>query len=477
MQEQLKVDLTSGDFVSYADVLGTEQQLEAMALAQKTIDAVMQPEAGPSEKQILASLPGIIKIGPIAILPMFGNVANGISPVMEAAGHGFSPQRIASLADRLRFDDLVKKVVVHANSFGGSVAGARELFVAIRDLAKVKPVTVYAEAVCSAAYWAISGATTIVGMPAGLYGSIGVAERKDTAQAGRFVLFRSGKNKMADDDVTAMTPEQKKVIQARVDSLAQVFWTDITSVRPGLTGHAESLREGNVFVGQEAIDNGLLDALADSIHQVLQGVGESPTGNFTGENIMAGENPKNDPTPVLLTEELRAQIQMEGYQSGLLAGRAEPKATPPGTPTAGAGEQKEILKLQQQIGELVTQNQVGTRHNIAHTALALAKNVVFPPSDSIDHLASLTTRVKNAAVAAVSDEAAKVEAEAMVKEIVALLGTKPSTPAVETQDTTWSLFDDQPGPTLVGSTSGAEAQSGKGNGFDDDGFTTIGGFI
>ena len=72
-------------------------------------------------------------------------------------------------------------------------------------------------------------------------------------------VFRSGKFKGMGTPGTALTDDQKALIQAEVDLLAKTFKSAVVASRPQVT---EDIMQGQSFLGMVAAQNRLVDALA-----------------------------------------------------------------------------------------------------------------------------------------------------------------------------------------------------------------------
>ncbi len=390
---------------------------------------------------------GMMKHGKIAFIPVTGQMTSGLAPELEMMGAGFSPERIASAFNAVQDDNSIDKVLVDARSFGGTVEGAQGMFVAMRELAKVKPVFVFTTALASATYWGLSPATKIFGISSGLYGSIGVAEvissDKDST------VIRSGSEKLP--QVGEITEEGKKSIQKRVMALADVFWRDITSVRSGLTSHEEELRKGGVFIGDSALDKGLVDGIVDSVDQVLGELSSFPLtkGHIVpNSDLQASGSPQQQApavseTPIIssaveteqtLSQQQIQEIRQTAYAEGLRAqaSMTQPQQGQTAAPTAPAPTaqvpqqqaaaqtfsdlQPLVLQLQTQVENLRQENLRQKREAIAHRALASASDINYPPpTPEIDHRESLKARLLAAAKNAPDEESATTECAKIVE--------------------------------------------------------------
>ncbi len=172
----------------------------------------------------------------------------------------------AALADR-----RVKAVLLRADTPGGTVAGVSDLADAIAAARRSKPVVAYvSDMAASAGYYAASQADRIVGDADALVGSIGTILIVDDfskafEQMGiETKVYSSGGDPYhAEGTVgTEITAEQGKDFQRVVDELGEIFIQAVHRGRPSLKGSTLKLPDGRVYVGQKAVELGLMDAVA-----------------------------------------------------------------------------------------------------------------------------------------------------------------------------------------------------------------------
>ena len=206
-----------------------------------------------------------IRQGGVAVLALDGVMAPKANLFMRVSG-GFSTQLATLQLESATADPRVTATVLAIDSPGGSVFGTPEFGAAVFELAKTKPIVTVSEAtLASAAYWAGSAANAVyVSGPTVQVGSIGVvathnydpaAERGVTTEitAGKYKRITSG----------PLSKEGKAYMQDQVDHLYSVF-VDAVATQRGTTSDAvlEHMADGRVFIGQQAVDRGLVDGFA-----------------------------------------------------------------------------------------------------------------------------------------------------------------------------------------------------------------------
>lgn len=177
-----------------------------------------------------------------------------------------------TIGQRMKQADAHENIIAHVGVFrtpGGSTMGLENFAATIAGTQK--PFVGYVEQACSAGYWSVSGADTI--MLAGrtaLCGSIGtMAEFLDftgmfekmgiklvTANATKSTNKNAAFKAAVDGD---LKPLQKELL----DPLNEVFLSTVTANREGKLDakQEKEILSGGVYVGQANLDNGLADLL------------------------------------------------------------------------------------------------------------------------------------------------------------------------------------------------------------------------
>lgn len=177
-------------------------------------------------------------------------------------------REITDFLAELKNDGSVKGVLLRIDSPGGAVAPSQELYQAVRELAKVKPVVVsMGTAAASGGYYAAAPATLIVANPGSITGSIGVRAEYVNMQGLmdklglRTDLLASGRLKGAGSPTQPLTPEQRGYLMALIMDLHRQFVSDIASAR-GMTEDAVAkLADGRALTGRQALEAKLVDKL------------------------------------------------------------------------------------------------------------------------------------------------------------------------------------------------------------------------
>lgn len=160
-------------------------------------------------------------------------------------------------------DAAVRSILLVVNSPGGAVHGTAELAAAVADAAQSKPVVAVTDgAACSAAYWVASSCSRVYGsstnVMAGSVGVVSVHTYTPSATGTVVTEIKSGKFKNVGSSSKPLSGDDLAHIQERIDYLATQFINAVAANR-GLTPAAVAAQEARVYIGQQAVEAGLLD--------------------------------------------------------------------------------------------------------------------------------------------------------------------------------------------------------------------------
>jgi signal peptide peptidase SppA len=212
----------------------------------------------------------------VAYIPVRGVCGRYMSLFTMICG-GTSYELLARDISAAAKDSAVRAIVLDVDSPGGEVNGASDLAQMIVGLRDVKPlVACITGDGCSAAYWLASACERVVAVDTAIVGSIGVvASFLDDSKYMEEQGFREieivssqSPNKRADP----ATDGGRARIQAIVDALADRFIAAVAEQR-GVSADdvLKNFGQGDVFVGEAAVERGLVDAVStlDELHASL----------------------------------------------------------------------------------------------------------------------------------------------------------------------------------------------------------------
>jgi len=233
----------------------------------------------------------------VAIIPISGPIFRYASLFTYYCG-ATSVDRLARNLNAALNDPQVSSIMFEINSPGGEVTGISEFSEMVYRARSQKPITARVGGMgCSAAYWIASMCGDIAIDKTAILGSIGVMavyldDTKQLEMRGleeiEFISTQSPyKNASPSSD------EGRNRIQKRIDAIADVF------VRAVAVGRGVSVQtvldnfgQGDVFVGQAAVDAGLADRVA-SFSSTIEALASTHTVGY-----VAGEEYEEFPDPI-----------------------------------------------------------------------------------------------------------------------------------------------------------------------------------
>lgn len=240
-----------------------------------------------------------LREGGVAVLSPQGVMAPKANLFMQVSG-GISTQMLTQQLDSMRADPRVRSVVFAPDSPGGNVLGIPAAGKALAALAAEKPtVTVVEGVMASAMYWvgSASNATYISGETDHV-GSIGVVQRLswDAANPQSMELVRGRYKRLS---VNGAPPSADVVAyhEAQMDYLYTLF-VDTVAAHRGVSSEEvlERMADGRVFIGQQAIDAGLVDGVS-TVDAMVEQLATNPDAFARPRRRKAMSAASRAPTP------------------------------------------------------------------------------------------------------------------------------------------------------------------------------------
>ena len=186
--------------------------------------------------------------------------------VLRLEGEIADARKIVGKISEARSDSDVKAVVLRIESPGGAVGASQEIFEAVRQLDRVKPVVASIGNIgASGGYYAALGARRIWALPGSITGSIGVISQfTDFHQilekiGVRSETVKSGEMKDAGSPWRPMNEREKALFQSMVGDIYAQFRGAVQS-RRGIDSIAlDTLADGRVLTGRQAWKAHLVD--------------------------------------------------------------------------------------------------------------------------------------------------------------------------------------------------------------------------
>lgn len=205
----------------------------------------------------------------VAILPIEGVIAKKMNLFSQISG-GTSSEMVKNNLSAALNDPAVHSIILSIDSPGGTVDGTQLLTDAIFAARSVKPIVSLASGtMASAAYWAGSAASKVyIADSTTAVGSIGiVTSHKDisaseSAKGITTTEISAGKYKRIASQYGPLSAEGRQSIQDQLDYTYSLFVSAVATNR-GVSDDTvlSDMADGRIFIGQQAIDAGLVDGV------------------------------------------------------------------------------------------------------------------------------------------------------------------------------------------------------------------------
>ncbi|MCE2596723.1 signal peptide peptidase SppA [Motilimonas cestriensis] len=270
--ERLKA--VQGDQAAYAKASGLVDELKSSQEARQFLIAnVGENSNGSDYLQIsldsyLGAIPPLFNYqeqgqDKIAAIFASGQIMNGEQPVGVIGG-----DTLSHLLNEALMDSQVKAVVLRLDSPGGSAFASEQVRQQVLALkAANKPVVVSMSSTsASGGYWIASAANEIVASPVTLTGSIGIFGMFATVENALAKMGITndgvGTNALSSVDITRPLPSyMKQIVQLSIENGYQQFINVVAQGRNMTPAQVDSLAQGRVWTGQDALEKGLVDHL------------------------------------------------------------------------------------------------------------------------------------------------------------------------------------------------------------------------
>lgn len=326
------IDIINGYWAITPVKLEEIKRIYATHLRGEKIDiAAVEAATG---KKLDNSMNGSYTVDNVAVIPIQGVIAKKMNLFSQISG-GCSTQVIASDFQAAINDPNIKGIVLHIDSPGGTVDGTKALSDIIAAARGTKPVIACADGMmCSAAYWAGSAADSIYLADLTTdVGSIGVvASHMDISgaeeKAGiKTTEITAGKYKRAVSQYQPLSEEGRALIQADLDQIYELFVDAVAANRGrSVEDVLNNMSDGRVFLGQKAVEAGLVDGvatLAECIQQVKDLAQTKTTAGWSRAGAAQSETKKE--ITIMNIEQLKAEHPelVEAIAAEATAGHAE----------------------------------------------------------------------------------------------------------------------------------------------------------
>lgn len=201
----------------------------------------------------------------IAVYYAYGEIDGGSSASTE---EGINSEKVIRDLRKLKDDENVKAVVLRVNSPGGSAYGSEQIWYAVEQLKKEKPVIVsMGDYAASGGYYIACNADTIVAEPTTLTGSIGIFGMMPNAKGLteklglNFDVVKTNPYADFGNLTRPMNDGEKGLMQMYVNNGYKLFLTRCSDGRGISMEELDKIAQGRVWTGNTAKELGLVDEL------------------------------------------------------------------------------------------------------------------------------------------------------------------------------------------------------------------------
>jgi protease-4 len=172
--------------------------------------------------------------------------------------------------DRLARSSLARAVIIHVDSPGGTTAGSEQLYDSLSRLRDKKPIVIVVDSLAaSGAYITALAGDHIVAQQTSLVGSIGVlfqypnfADLLDKIGV-KVEAVKSSPLKASPSGFEPTSPEAKAALESIIKDSYAWFKNLVQDRRHLSDSELQTVSDGRVFTGHQAIDLKLIDELGD----------------------------------------------------------------------------------------------------------------------------------------------------------------------------------------------------------------------
>ncbi len=227
----------------------------------------------------MVKLKNILKRNPtVSVIRLSGVIGSG----SRFGGPGLNDAALADVIERAFTKGRPKAVALAINSPGGSPVQSALIAARIRRLAAEKNLKVYAfceDVAASGGYWLATAGDEIYADRSSIVGSIGVISASFgfhelmTRQGIERRVYTAGEDKSMLDPFRPEKPEDVERLKALQKVIHTNFINQVTE-RRGKMLRGDDLFTGEIWVGPQAVENGLVDGIAHLVPKMKELFGE-----------------------------------------------------------------------------------------------------------------------------------------------------------------------------------------------------------
>jgi protease IV len=270
--EEVRALIDQGPFLATAaksgglvDALAYRDQVEK-ELKDK-LKTTSLPKLSPRDYLQSAGSPGGRRTR-VALLVAQGDIVRGGVADIFGDEQFIAPDSMRRQIRLIADDATIKGVILRVDSPGGDAIASDEILQDLRELSRKKPLVIsMSDLAASGGYYISMTGDPVVAYPSTLTGSIGVIYGKvnlhglyDKIGISKEILKR-GQFADIDSDYQPMTPETRKKLREGIQSIYDGFLKRVSEGRRIPVDQVDRLAQGRVWLGEQALEVKLVDAL------------------------------------------------------------------------------------------------------------------------------------------------------------------------------------------------------------------------
>lgn len=219
----------------------------------------------------------------IAIIYAEGDIVDG-----EGTNNNIGGDKFRKLIRKVRLDKSIKAIVLRINSGGGSALASENIWRELSLARKDKPLVVsFGDVAASGGYYIALGADSIFASPNTITGSIGVFALVPNMQnffknklGVTFDGVKTAEHAGAGAIYKPLNEQEQRYFQNSVDRIYAQFKQRVAGGRKKSLSYVDSIAQGRVWSGEDALQLGLIDKIGSLQDAVNTAAHMAKTSNY-----------------------------------------------------------------------------------------------------------------------------------------------------------------------------------------------------
>ncbi len=204
----------------------------------------------------------------VALIYASGDIVSGSDGFDPVWGRHLGARSFERILQSAQDDDEVKAVVLRVDSPGGDGLASDQMWAAIEEVRKQKPVVVsMSDVAASGGYWISMNCDAIVAQPLTITGSIGVVTALYDLSGTyeklgiNWETVKTGPHADMPTDKRTMTKTERAQLNRLTESFYRYFVEKVAAGRTKSWDEVHEIAQGRVWTGTQAMQHGLVDSL------------------------------------------------------------------------------------------------------------------------------------------------------------------------------------------------------------------------